>query len=937
MLLTTLSGLTLEGANFTQAKPLLLLAYLALEGPKERRHLAELFWQDAADALNSLSKALYRLRQAAPGVIEADNARVWAEVQTDALMMLAALEHDELEKGITLYGGAFLEGLMLPDWGAEVEEWVYSTREFLARRVQEAHLQLGERQAAEGMFKEAARHAEAALKLPGAAGLEPEMLERAYLLLVAGESALAPEVRREAEGFGIALRLSGAEARQRLKSEDISATYNPLPSRGTSFIGRTTDLDRIWQLLAQEECRLVTLAGAGGAGKTRLALEAAHRLQASGRFKDGVFFVPLESLASAEGVPVSIAGALGLQLQGTVDPLWQINNYLRSKHALIILDNFEHLLNATSIVSELLATSPQLKALITSRERLNLVEEWVLPVGGLALPPEDIQDSTEALKSEAIQLFMQRAKQANLDFVLTEENLRSVISICHFVDGSPLGIELAAVWVRLMPPADIAAEIEKSLDFLQASSRNVTDRHRSIRATFEYSWTLLTSREQEALSKFSIFRGGFTREAASEVAGASISLLASLLDKSLLRISSTGRYDRHPLLLQYTKEHLQARDDAEQVRQRHAMYFLKLVKQGSEGLKYHDQLFWHRWFDEELDNVRAALEWSLSSTGSDIGPQLTAAMVWYWRTHGFHPEAQLWLEQALSLAQDISSVRVELLTGLGLCRVASGNTPLAAQPLEEAIEMCKHLNDKALTASVMHASTQPLRARGDYDAAKGRCLTALAIRQELGDTFGTVMAYGSLADILSLQGDYESAGTYYERCVAFMREKGDLQQVSTGLDGWAMVSYHLGRLQEAAAMAEEGLSLATQVGDSFHVGLHLHNLGLIYRAQGDFTHARKYMSKSLNHLYENSFFGALPLTFDGLAMLANGEGDYQRAAMLFLVSDGLREKLGVRGPWVWEYQERQDALSQLVQEDLEVFRAKAQKMPLVEAVAFALD
>ncbi|MBZ0293669.1 MAG: tetratricopeptide repeat protein [Anaerolineae bacterium] len=324
-----------------------------------------------------------------------------------------------------------------------------------------------------------------------------------------------------------------------------------LPSPPTAFVGRSRELDQLEQLLDDPACRLVTLVGSGGMGKTRLALEAAHRY--SDRFLHGAHFVSLEPVSSPDSLLFAVGSVLEFSFDGQQAPIDQLTNLLHDKTLLILLDSFEHLLDAAPLIGELLHGAPRLKLLITSRERLNLQGEWALPIVGMDYPQGNDQNHVETYS--AIQLFVQAARRAQPGFSLNSD-APAVLRICQLVEGMPLAIELAAPWVRLLTCLRIAERLEANLDFLSSSTRSVPERHRSLRAVFDYSWSLLSSAEQTALARLSVFRNGFDLEAAEVVGEASLQLIAGLADKSLLRGDGAGRYALHELLRQYASEQL---------------------------------------------------------------------------------------------------------------------------------------------------------------------------------------------------------------------------------------------------------------------------------------------------------------------------------------------------------------------------------------------
>ncbi|MCB0180454.1 MAG: AAA family ATPase, partial [Anaerolineae bacterium] len=305
-----------------------------------------------------------------------------------------------------------------------------------------------------------------------------------------------------------------------------------LPRQPTSFIGRRTEITRLRERLTDPDCRLLTVVGPGGIGKTRLAIEAAAAVTPN--FAHGVYFAPLQGIYSGDYLVSAIAEAVNFSLSGHLEPLAQVLNYLSDKMMLLLLDNFEQLVaqGGPAIVMELLAAAPQIKLMVTSREVINLREEWLYPVRGLPVPPTDQPDGSDA--DDAVQLFVARARQVQPDFSADDER-EAVLQICRLVEGIPLAVELAASWTKTLSCPAIAAEIQRSLDFLVTPLRNVSDRHRSMAAVFDTSWQLLSENEQHVFKRLSVFRGGFQRAAAEPVAGATLATLAALVDKSLLR------------------------------------------------------------------------------------------------------------------------------------------------------------------------------------------------------------------------------------------------------------------------------------------------------------------------------------------------------------------------------------------------------------------
>ena len=393
----------------------------------------------------------------------------------------------------------------------------------------------------------------------------------------------------------------------------LEAGMKNLPLPRTSFVGRASELEAIDRLLEDPECRLLTLVGPGGAGKTRLALEAAARRV--DRYPHGVHFVPLASVAS----PDFLAPALAESIQFAVDGAHsgfsaqeQLLDYLSERSTLLVLDNFEHLVEGSGLLSEVIERAPHVELLTTSRERLNVQSEWVFDVEGLGLAENGNGSAS------AVRLFVERATQVVPGFTLDDAGYSEALRICRLVDGMPLGIELAASWVSVLSCAEIADEIEGNIDFLATSMRDVPERHRSLRAAIDQSWRLLTDEQRSAFSRLSVFRGSFDRSAAVAVTGADLRLLSELVAKSLLRRPDFGRFELHELLRQYAAEQLAASPGEEaDARERHARHYAAMLVERRAALLGRELAVARDELRGELDNLRAAAEWTLAEDNED--------------------------------------------------------------------------------------------------------------------------------------------------------------------------------------------------------------------------------------------------------------------------------------------------------------------------------
>jgi len=392
-----------------------------------------------------------------------------------------------------------------------------------------------------------------------------------------------------------------------------------LPAQATPFIGRLDELHQIIALLDDPTCRLLTLVGPGGIGKTRLAIEATARLDS---VTDGRFIIQLQPINAVENIATAIAAALNLQLQSDTESKQQIFRFLRDKRWLLLLDNFEHLLDASTLVVEILEAAPKVKILITSREVLNLREEWVRALSGLDFPQSEPELPLE--NYGAVRLFAGCVRRVRGDFNLNEE-AAYVLDICRLVDGVPLALELAAARLQIFPCAFVAAEIKRSLEFLTTSRRNIPERHRSMRAVFEWSWGLLSVEEQSAFAALSVFQGGFTTEAAAQIAGANAGMLASLADKSLLQVNSFGRFNLHELIRQYTAEKLNETPEIrESVLDRRCDYYTSFLHQQETTIHLHSRINILR----DFDNIRAAWHYAVQRRKLIALRQASASVFW---------------------------------------------------------------------------------------------------------------------------------------------------------------------------------------------------------------------------------------------------------------------------------------------------------------------
>lgn len=665
-----------------------------------------------------------------------------------------------------------------------------------------------------------------------------------------------------------------------------------LPRQLTRFVGRSREVCELSGLLADPACRLLTLVGPGGIGKTRLAIETASRV--APYFPDGVWFVPLHAVQTSVLLSQAIADALNLPLAGQADPLAQVLRLLRDKHLLLILDTFEHLVEEPGLLNAMLSTTSGLKLLVTSREVLHLQEEWLYPVGGLATPPADAP-RTDWQAYDAVQLFVERVRRVRRDFAPTEE-AADIVRICRLVEGMPLALELAADWLRTLTCAEVALEIQRGLDVLATTLRDMPERHRSMRAVFDYSWQRLTPAERAVFARLSVFRGGFRRADAEAVAGATLPTLSALVDRALVRWEpDTRRYQVHELLRQYAAERLgQSPADAAAAQQRHCAHFADLLQARFNAILGGRQKEAAAEIEAELDNVRAAWQWAVAQPdiaalrsmapvlaeffqiqsryveGADAfeaavhrltqgaGPArhdpvlallLTYQGAFYIRL-GRIAEAEPLLREAQALYRRLD---VPPLPGqstdpafpLGIIALIRGDYATAMQLGEQAhqtSEVHNHALNRELACYLLARAAMGL---GDYTAAHGHAHTACEITRQTGDHWFMAYCLNTLGDVACTRGEYEAARAHYEASYAIRQDFNDPEGMAVALSALGAVAAAQGNHAEALRLCEQSRVLYAQIGDRGGLATALNGLGLAALALGDDATARQHLHQAL--------------------------------------------------------------------------------------------
>ncbi len=759
------------------------------------------------------------------------------------------------------------------------------------------------------------------------------------------------EAIQKGASVGTPYRVSAQVNRQ---TSDPFATPTPttdapkhnLPAQTTPFVGREAELSELRRLLDDGQNRLVTILAPGGMGKTRLVLETATAQLPN--FVNGVYFVALAPITSADNVIPAIADAVNFQFYPGGEPRQQLLDFFREKQLLLVMDNFEHVLDGVDIIAEILAAAPHVKILATSRERLNLSGETLFVLDGLDFP--DWETPETALEYSAVKLFMQGARRAKPGFELRADDLPYVARICRQVQGMPLGIVLAAAWVESLAIKEISDEISQSIDFLETDLRDVPTRQRSIRAVFEYSWNLLSEAERDVFIRFAVFRGGFTRQAAQAVAGANLRTLTSLVNKSLLRRDpNSGRYDIHELLRQYTEERLENSGDTASVGDAHSTYYLNALHQRRpelEGGGKDQQLNAINDIATDMDNVRVALIHAAKTMqfrliiealpaiwiyvffrglwveGEALLDELTPQL----RESALAPEHHDTLSYALSLQSyfcchlyqmekaerlrkesevllsdsSITQAQAMLAFAGGLYHIHLMKPLDARSFLERALMLYQKMEDHFFTArsylllGMAHWSLVDSVER-DLSQAEKYLGKAQTLMEAAGNWMGLATVTFNQAAVVSIGRRYTESNNLYRDSLVRVKSVGNQSVIAAILGSLGINAQFDGKYTDASTFYKESLVLNQKAGIIVHILACLGNLGFIYFALGDFDKAEHYFGQYMeyvNDIEQPEQWVQTPLF--GLGEIAWGRGRYDEAAAYFQRYDDLNSQLGSR-------------------------------------------
>ena len=674
-----------------------------------------------------------------------------------------------------------------------------------------------------------------------------------------------------------------------------------LPIQLSSFVGRERELNEIVNLASGS--RLITLTGPGGTGKTRLALQAAAEL--TDAFTDGVWLVELAAVADPAAVPRAAAAVLNVREQPKEPLATTLAEALGRRKILLLFDNCEHVIaTAAELVDALLRSCPSLSVLSTSREPLGVTGETTYPVPSMAVPDIDHLPAPEALPAYgAIRLFVDRATAVLPTFRLSAGNAAAVVQVCRRLDGIPLAVELAAARVKVLSVEEIAKRLDERFRLLVGGSRTAPARHQTLQAAMDWSYSLLSEGERAVLRRLSVFAGGFTLEAAEGVcdgegveAADLLDLVSHLVDKSLVIADTEDGPPRYRMLetvRQYGRDRLRETGEERVTRERHRDWFLHLAERAEPELRGHQQSDWLDLLEREHDNLRAALEWSLTTATTDAALRIAVALIWFWDTRGYFREGRDWLGRALAASGPIRSrLRGHALIAAGHLAWHQSDYHEARTLIEQGLDMFTDLEDASGIADSLWFLGLTVSEQGDYAKAVEIYERGLALYRELGDRRGVLEILNWMGFTENARGNIERAATLHNDALALARELAVPRMIAVALYGLGDAASHRGDRAGARALYEESLAVFRRIGArGFYPGL-LRRLGGIAREEGDNTRAEAFLRESLTYCREMGEKMGMVACLEDLAGLAGRTYRFERAGRLFGASAALRTILG---------------------------------------------
>jgi len=961
-------------------KTLALFAYLVVSGePYSRDALATLFWpeNDQSGARANLRRDISRLKRTLGEdalLLDGDNLSrnpdydLWLDLESYQSKLDEAASHDHpsgslcpvcssaLTEAVKLYTDSFMAGFNLPD-SPEFDDWQFFQAEGLRRTLAEALQKLINWHIANREFGKAIVYARRWLALDNLHEPAHQTLMRLYAWN--GEQASAIRQYKESarllrEKLGLEPDAETLALYKAIQTKQVppptgvgteefaqptAPTLKSAPPDMSPFIGREKEISELVDKLRHGDTRLVTIVALGGTGKTRLSVEAARRflLEHPAVTPEGGVFIALASVDKPDAVPYAIARDMGFSLSGQIDPLAELVNSLRKRRMLLVLDNFEQLVEGASLLQDILSDCPGIKMLVTSREPLRLSFEWRVDLDGLPYPGTDATDADDL---EAVQLFLQSAGQASMDFGLDDDTRPLVYRLCETLGGMPLAIKLAANWLRAMSLEQIVTEVERSLDILTSQMRDIPDRQRSMNAVFQATWEMLSSEEQRAFASLAVFRGGFSPQAAQQVAEVSPYLLAGLVDHGLVRLGNGGRYEIHELTRQFaTAKQKEDEEVHDTILERHSRYYLDFVIREGPNLYGQNPQDSLAVLKKDLANIRYAWGWAVEHLSlTELEPVIEPLTAFYeiagflkageqafWMAIEKHEQAAgepaeqaalftLWMHYSLflifegrwqeagehldrigdltrSLTDAFKIADTYQLEGLVLHH--SGKKAQAVEVFKKAIETYRTENHpRRLIYALNHLGEGLSFLLKPQEAL--RCHEeALQISQKIGDRRMEALSQSHMGVANFFTNRFDRAIQYWEQAVDTFEVLGDLRDNGRTRNNLGYVYNRLGEYERAIGHAGKAVEILAQIGDRYNEANVSDTLGEAYFAFGRYDEARRYFENALQSSRELRDEGSEPAAIcTNLASLEIAMGDYAGAEELLEQASELEERDG---------------------------------------------
>lgn len=741
------------------------------------------------------------------------------------------------------------------------------------------------------------------------------------------------------------------DANQAKESSGTKKPKHNLPAQPTPFIGRTAQLAALNEMMLKPDVRLITLMGPGGTGKTRLSLQAAQ--ESLGHFPNGVFFVPLADDTDSNQFISRVAQQLEVR-EGGRPLLENIKDYLRDKHILLVLDNFEQLISAAPVVADLLAAAPHLKIITSSRIALQLQGEHEYPVPPLDLPNAENNVSVEDLLGhESVVLFVERARTALPNFALTKDNASFIAEICRRLDGLPLALELAAARIKLLPPKAILSRLDDQLKLLTGGARDLPTRHQTLRNTLEWSHGLLNEDEKKLYARLSVFVGGFTLEAAESVCNSDGNLdildgVTSLVNNSLLRqeVMPNGepRFSMLETIRAYAVERLAESGESDALHAGHAQYFGNIIlNEAGPQLYSANAPYWLGWLERELDNIRSTLKWSQSNPAmAEFAAELVISLAWFWYRRGYFSEGRMWSGRLLNSSEvkTLLAPRALALMANALMAIWQGEQDLALALLKEGRDIWKDLKNEQHEGLIALGTGIALINKGLDREAQPLLQECQKLFKEQNHPFFYPLSIVHLGNVELGLGNTDQARILHEEAQAEARTVNDNWLLSFALNNLGEVARVQGKYDLARKYYEESDSLLTDSGDDGDKARFVHNLGYIAQYEEEFELAEKQFKKSLKMFRRLGNRRGMAECMAGLAGLKARQGQTEWGAVLLSAAELLLRSAG--GAW-WpadrvEVERNQEMIrTALGDERWAEAQKKGMEMDLEQALAFASE